>query len=306
MIAPLRSPWLKRWLAKQVIKTPYMADSITQGTLASIDKAPGSTVQADDTVATIETDKVNIPVNTPHAGRVVSFFAKVGDTVTVGSDLFELDTDASSAKSASKANEKALKEAEEKPKKTDVPKVTVKVPVDTAPKTGVKEADSVPLKSAENLSTMEAILPTPPATQSVPSNVSTNTVSTNTTSTNTVSTNSAGGTTRTERVEPLSRMRLRIAERMKEAQTSAASLTTFNEVDMTNLQRMRAEMKQDFVDKYGVRLGYMGAFVKACATALVEMPAVNGQIDVDAKTLTFRDYVDVSVAVATPKVRCMH
>lgn len=106
---------------------------------------------------------------------------------------------------------------------------------------------------------------------------------------------------RSERREKMSRMRLRIAERMKEAQNTAASLTTFNEVDMSALMNLRSEFKDEFLKGHGVKLGYMSAFVKACAQALKEIPAVNARIDAATQEIVYADFVDISVAVATPK-----
>ena len=105
---------------------------------------------------------------------------------------------------------------------------------------------------------------------------------------------------RSIRKEPLSRMRLRIAERMKEAQNTAASLTTFNEVDMSSLIRIRSSLQDEFQEKHGIKLGYMSGFAKACAIVLQEIPVVNAQLDSD--NVVMHDYVDISVAVATPKV----
>uniref|UniRef100_A0A8D3AKX5 Dihydrolipoyllysine-residue succinyltransferase component of 2-oxoglutarate dehydrogenase complex, mitochondrial n=1 Tax=Scophthalmus maximus TaxID=52904 RepID=A0A8D3AKX5_SCOMX len=99
----------------------------------------------------------------------------------------------------------------------------------------------------------------------------------------------------------MNRMRLRIAQRLKEAQSTCAMLTTFNEVDMSNIQEMRKVHKDAFLKKHNVKLGFMSAFVKAAAHALMDQPAVNGVIDDATKEIVYRDYVDISVAVATPK-----
>lgn len=97
----------------------------------------------------------------------------------------------------------------------------------------------------------------------------------------------------------MSRMRLRIAERLKQSQNAAASLTTFNEIDMSSLMDMRKKYKDDVLKEQGVKLGFMSAFAKACCHALREIPAANASIEDD--TIVYRDYVDLSVAVATPK-----
>jgi 2-oxoglutarate dehydrogenase E2 component (dihydrolipoamide succinyltransferase) len=111
----------------------------------------------------------------------------------------------------------------------------------------------------------------------------------------------ANGSQRLERREKMSRMRIRIAERMKEAQNNAASLTTFNEVDMGVLMRLRSEFKDEFQKAHGVKLGYMSAFVRACSQALKEIPSVNARIDPASQEIVYSDFVDISVAVATPK-----
>lgn len=99
----------------------------------------------------------------------------------------------------------------------------------------------------------------------------------------------------------MNRMRLRIAERLKEAQNTCAMLTTFNEVDMSNIKEMRNLHKDAFLKKHNTKLGFMSAFVKAAAHALTDQPAVNAVIDDTTKEIVYRDYVDISVAVATPK-----
>jgi 2-oxoglutarate dehydrogenase E2 component (dihydrolipoamide succinyltransferase) len=98
----------------------------------------------------------------------------------------------------------------------------------------------------------------------------------------------------------MSRMRQRVAVRLKESQNTAASLTTFQEVDMGNFIEMRARHKDDFQKKHGVKLGFMSVFVKACTAALQEVPALNAYIDDATSEIVYRDYSDVSVAVASP------
>jgi 2-oxoglutarate dehydrogenase E2 component (dihydrolipoamide succinyltransferase) len=101
----------------------------------------------------------------------------------------------------------------------------------------------------------------------------------------------------------MNRMRLRIAERLKQSQNTAASLTTFNEVDMSNIMEFRRLYKDDVLKRTGVKLGFMSAFARACILAMKEIPAVNASIEGPGggDTIVYRDYVDISVAVATPK-----
>ncbi|EPY81356.1 dihydrolipoyllysine-residue succinyltransferase component of 2-oxoglutarate dehydrogenase complex, mitochondrial [Camelus ferus] len=106
---------------------------------------------------------------------------------------------------------------------------------------------------------------------------------------------------RSEHREKMNRMRQRIAQRLKEAQNTCAMLTTFNEIDMSNIQEMRARHKEAFLKKHNLKLGFMSAFVKASAFALQEQPVVNAVIDDTTKEVVYRDYIDISVAVATPR-----
>lgn len=220
----------------------------------------GQFVKQDELIANIETDKVTIPVNCPESGLLTKTFAKEGDTVDVGSDLFSIDTDAiqpkETPKSAPKSSESSKPAPVETVKATETPK-------------------SAPVAK---------LFESPVLHENIPK-----------TTTNTAN------IVRVERRKKMSRMRLRIAERMKEAQNSAASLTTFNEVDMGALMSLRSEFKDEFLKEHGVKLGYMSAFVKACAQALKEIPAVNARIDSSSQEIVYSDFVDISVAVATPK-----
>lgn len=215
-------------------------------------------------IANIETDKVTIPINCPESGLLKKTFAKEGDTVEVGSDLFAIDTDAVQPKETPKTISETSK-----PKPESLKLETVKT-------------DCVKAETAKAVSAKLFETPVPSANYNTPVSTLSNVV-------------------RGERREKMSRMRLRIAERMKEAQNSAASLTTFNEVDMSALMGLRSEFKDEFLKAHGVKLGYMSAFVKACAQALKEIPAVNARIDAASQEIVYADYVDISVAVATPK-----
>lgn len=228
----------------------------------------GQFVKQDELIANIETDKVTIPVNCPESGLLKKVFAKEGDTVEVGSNLFEIDTDAK----------------EPEVVKTEIKEAGVKESKETKGATPAKSTTTSkatePVKTAEPVKGPSKLFEAPSATPQTHTQI-------------------PGA--RMERREKMSRMRLRIAERMKEAQNTAASLTTFNEVDMSALMSLRSEFKDDFLKEHGVKLGYMSAFVKACAEALKEIPAVNARIDAGTQEIVYNDFVDISVAVATPK-----
>lgn len=110
-----------------------------------------------------------------------------------------------------------------------------------------------------------------------------------------------GGGQRSEHRVKMTRMRLRIAERLKGAQNTAAMLTTFNEIDMSNITELRQKYKDDFTKRHNIKLGFMSAFIRASSYALMDMPVVNAVIDDQSNEIVYRDYVDISVAVATPK-----
>ncbi|KAK7204332.1 hypothetical protein BZA70DRAFT_189671 [Myxozyma melibiosi] len=235
-----------------------MAESITEGTLKQWVKQVGDFVEQDEEVASIETDKIDVAVNAPAAGVITELLAAEEDTVTVGQDLFKLDTDASAGASAPKAEAAAP------------------TPAPAAPKAEAPKPAAAPAPAAPK--------PKPAAAEPAPAAPS------------------AFGS-REERRVKMNRMRLRIAERLKQSQNTAASLTTFNEVDMTNLMEFRKLYKDEILKKTGVKIGFMSFFSKAVCIAAKEIPAVNGAIEGPngGDTIVYRDYVDISVAVATPK-----
>ncbi|KAG2174527.1 hypothetical protein INT44_006790 [Umbelopsis vinacea] len=259
-----------RTYADKVVKVPQMAESISEGTLKQWVKNVGDYVKQDEEVATIETDKVDVSVNSPASGTIIEVFAAEEDNVAVGADLFKLELGDAPKEGA------ASSEAKEEPKKEETKEETKK---EEQPKKEEKKVEeSKPAPPKEESKKQEA--PKPAASQ--PSE----------------QTKAAFGNRSENRVK-MNRMRLRIAERLKSAQDTAASLTTFNEIDMTNLMDLRSTYKDAVLKKHNVKFGFMSAFVKASAIALQELPAVNASID--GTDIVYHDYVDISVAVATPK-----
>ncbi|KAF9031717.1 dihydrolipoamide succinyltransferase [Hymenopellis radicata] len=248
-----------RLLQAETVKVPQMAESITEGTLKSWSKQVGDSVEADEEVATIETDKIDVAVNAPQSGKIIELLASEEDTVTVGQDLFVLEPGEAGASSSSPP---PPKEEESKPKEAEKP-----APAQEKKPEPKKEAK----KESKKDSKKEPAAPSPAPV--------------------------AGA--RTETRVKMNRMRLRIAERLKESQNAAASLTTFNEIDMSSLMSMRKKYKDEIQKEHDVKLGFMSAFAKACALALKEIPSANASIEGDE--IVYRDYVDLSVAVATPK-----
>uniref|UniRef100_A0A1D2AEM6 dihydrolipoyllysine-residue succinyltransferase n=1 Tax=Auxenochlorella protothecoides TaxID=3075 RepID=A0A1D2AEM6_AUXPR len=248
------------------VEVPSMGESITEGTVATILAQPGETVEEDSVLATLDTDKVSMDIKYPNKtpGVVKEYKAAEGDTVTVG-QLFAVIEESEGGAAPAKKEEAPKEEApkEEVPKKEAPKKEETK-------KEEPKKA-SPPPKKPEPAS-KPAAAPGGAPLSSGP---------------------------RPERRVKMTRLRARVAERLKNAQNTYALLTTFNEVDMTALMDLRKAHKDAFLEKHGVKLGFMSAFVKAAANALETVPAVNAVID--GGDIIYRDYYDISVAVATPK-----
>jgi 2-oxoglutarate dehydrogenase E2 component (dihydrolipoamide succinyltransferase) len=249
---------LNRYFAKKIVAVPKMGDSISEGTVFQIDKKVGDAVELDEVVAVIETDKVKVDIRSSEAGVITSFFADVGEVVPVEKNFFEVDTDAKPTNA---------------PKAKEAPKEAAKEPAKDAKKEAPKAA-AEPAKTDKKPEKKDA----PKAAGGIKPVVFT------------------GG--RNERKEPMSRMRTRIAQRLKESQNTCAMLTTFQEVDMGTVMDIRNEFKDEFAKKHNVKLGFMSFFIKATVAALREQPIVNAVIS--EKEIVYRDYVDISVAVATP------
>lgn len=263
--------------ASTKVKVPDMAESITEGTLAAFNKEVGDFVNVDETVATIETDKIDVEVNAPVSGTITKFLVDVEATVEVGQEIAEIEEGEAPEGGAKKEEKPKEEEQEEAPKKEEESK-------EAEPK---KEQESKPEPKKEEPKKDSKPAP-PPKKESKKQETSTSDAPTFT------------NFSRNEERVKMNRMRLRIAERLKESQNTAASLTTFNEVDMTNLMEMRKLYKDEFLEKTGIKLGFMGAFSKAACLAAKDIPAVNAAIE-NNDTLVFRDYTDISIAVATPK-----
>lgn len=233
------------------IMVPSMGDSITSGDIQSIECQPGDKVQVGDTILSIETDKVDVPINSDKNGILVEVLHGEGDTVQVGSPLYIIEEDNSVAEAAPEA----LSTTPSEPPPLTKP---------ATPATPTPTPESSPK-------------PTPtPTPKQLDGEV---------------------GSRRETRVK-MTRMRQRIAERLKMSQEVNAMLTTFQEVNMSAVMALRNEFKDEFEKKHGVKLGFMGMFAKASCQALENQPVVNAVID--GSEILYRDYVDISVAVASP------
>ncbi|KAL2503206.1 Dihydrolipoyllysine-residue succinyltransferase component of 2-oxoglutarate dehydrogenase complex 2 [Forsythia ovata] len=244
------------------VVVPQMGESISDGTLATFLKKPGDRVEADEPIAQVETDKVTIDVNSPEAGVIQKFIVKEGDTVEPGTKIAVISKSGEGATHVAPSDEKPSEKAAPSPSPPAEEKEKPKPKVETTPVAEKPKESSLPPPKS---SATEPQLP--PKER--------------------------------ERRVPMTRLRKRVATRLKDSQNTFALLTTFNEVDMTNLMKLRSDYKDAFVEKHGVKLGLMSGFVKAAVTALQNQPIVNAVIDGD--DIIYRDYVDISIAVGTPK-----
>lgn len=252
----------------ETVSVPTMGDSITEGTIVDLPVAVGDYVTPDDVVVVLETDKVSVDVRANFAGAVTELLGDMDAVVAVGAPLFRVDTDVPAPE--------GLKSSPPPPPATDK---QTEAPVAATPPPPAKEAPAA-----------TAAAPKPPKPSKTPSAPS-------------VSTPSPTQITlghRQERRTKLSRMRQRVAARLKDAQNTAAMLTTFQECDMGALIELRNKHKDAFMEKHGIKLGFMSAFVLAATAALKELPAVNAYIDDATQEIVYRDFVDISVAVASP------
>ncbi|RKF74304.1 putative dihydrolipoyllysine-residue succinyltransferase component of 2-oxoglutarate dehydrogenase complex, mitochondrial [Golovinomyces cichoracearum] len=264
-----------RAYAEKTIKVPQMAESISEGTLKQWSKSIGDFVEQDEEIATIETDKIDVAVNAPEAGTIKELLANEEDVVVVGQDLARIELGGTPSQKTSKVETEVKDEiSKSKPSSPGLEKKE-------------KHESSKPMEPKPREDKKG-----PNVSQSPASNFDTKPVSSDT---------SLGS--RGERRVKMNRMRLRIAERLKQSQNTAASLTTFNEVDMSALMEFRKTYKNEVLKKHNVKLGFMGAFSRASVLALRDIPTVNASIEGPngGDTIVYRDYVDLSVAVATEK-----
>lgn len=290
------------------IKVPTLGESVSEATVAKWLKKEGDAVAADETIVELETDKVTLEVNAPSAGVISRIIAPEGSNVGVGAILGEIG-----AGSAANDTKTAKVDPVAPPPAAPVPAVATQ-PAPTADTSAAtaQDADGRNGPAANKMMADNNINPSAVAGTGRDGRVTKGDVINHMEGTSApvkqspppqTSFPSAPSAPRTagpreERVK-MTRLRQSIAKRLKEAQNTAAMLTTFNEVDMTNVMEMRGDYKDAFEKKYKVKLGFMSFFVKAAVNALKEFPAVNAEIDGDE--IVYKNYYDLGVAVSTPQ-----
>jgi 2-oxoglutarate dehydrogenase E2 component (dihydrolipoamide succinyltransferase) len=266
------------------IKVPVLPESVTEGTLGAWHKKVGDVVKRDENIVDLETDKVVLEIVATTDGVLTSIDIEEGATVTNNQVLGKIDTEAATA-STSEAAVPESTEAKAGPAARKLLKEH-NLSADAVQGTGVKGAITKKdieqhLKATATVApTQQAVPAAPVATSSVPDTAM-----------------SEDG--RNDRRVPMSRLRTRIAERLKEAQNTAALLTTFNEVNLQPMMDIRAQYKESFEKTHGVKLGMMSFFTKAAVEALKRFPAVNASID--GNDIVYHDYFDIGIAVSSER-----
>ena len=277
------------------IRVPALGESVTEATVGRWFKKAGEPVHADEPIVELETDKVTLEVNAPASGVLAEIGAKEGETVGAGALLGQIGDAASAAPCR----------AEAKPPPAAAPAPAPTPALALAPAPAAVSPLAMPASPAAakiaadhgfDPATVEGsgkrgqvlkgdvldYIANPPAPAPSPPRAPA----------------PASEEDHEERV-PMTRLRQTIARRLKEAQNTAAMLTTFNEADMTEVMALRARYKESFEQKHGVKLGFMGFFVKACTGALREVPSVNAEID--GADIIYKNYYHLGVAVGTDK-----
>ena len=285
------------------IRVPTLGESVTEATIGKWFKKPGDAVAVDEPLVELETDKVTIEVPAPAAGVLGAVAAKDGDTVAVGAVLGRIEEGAGAAparaapaKTAPTARvppapppqttspSPAAARPSDAPLAPSVRRLSVESGVDAAAVAGTGKDDRV--TKGDMLAAIEraAAQPTPVAATAAAVQIRAPTP--------------PDHAAREERVR-MTRLRQTIARRLKDAQNTAAMLTTFNEVDMSHVMALRTQYRDLFEKKHGVKLGFMGFFVRACVQALKEIPAVNAEID--GADIVYKNYYHIGIAVGTER-----
>jgi 2-oxoglutarate dehydrogenase E2 component (dihydrolipoamide succinyltransferase) len=299
------------------IRVPTLGESVSEATIGKWFKKPGDVVKNDEPIVELETDKVTLEVNAPDAGVLGEIVAKEGETVGVNALLGQItagaagaaDANAASAGKDTAAATPAKAEAPAKPATPEAVPAAGDAPIQQKPGAAAPAATTMPpAPSAAKMmaesgvsvdsgsgkrgqvlkedviaaiakgSAAPAASPAPAPIARAPS--------------------APDDASREERVK-MTKLRQTIARRLKESQNTAAMLTTFNEVDMTEVMALRAKYKDAFEKKHGAKLGFMGFFVKACVQALKELPGVNAEID--GNEIVYKNYYHIGIAVGTDK-----
>ena len=282
------------------LKVPTIGESITEVTLSAWLKNEGDYVELDEPICEFESDKATLEFPSEAAG-ILKYVASEGDDLEIGAVVATIDTSAAKSEAKPAAEPAATAEASPEPEAPQAPattnyatghpspaakKILTENQVNPATVSGTGKDGRITKADAQQaVQNKPATAPTAPAAKKeAPAPV--------------VNVRPAEAFSRNTRREKLSRMRRTIAKRLVSAKNTTAMLTTFNEIDLTEVMKLRKRYQEQFVEKYGIKLGFMSLFAKACAKALIEMPQVNASLD--GNEIVYHDYADISIAISTP------
>ncbi|SLN26637.1 2-oxoglutarate dehydrogenase complex dihydrolipoyllysine-residue succinyltransferase [Pseudooctadecabacter jejudonensis] len=265
------------------VMVPTLGESVTEATVSTWFKKPGEAFEADEMLCELETDKVSVEVPAPAAGVMTKLLAEEGATVEAGGKLAIMSTYANSSAATDAGGSSAPAEGSSAPARKDTEdapsakKLMAENNLHADQVTGTGKDGRVMKGDVLKAMAAPATAPAPAAAPRAPV--------------------AADQAAREERVK-MTRLRQTIAKRLKDSQNTAAMLTTYNEVDMTEVMALRNEYKDLFLKKHGVKLGFMSFFTKACVHALNEVPEVNAEID--GTDIVYKNYVNMGIAAGTP------
>ena len=291
---------------------PVIGESITEVTLSSWTKEDGAYVELDEFICEFESDKASIDVPAEKAGKLI-WVAQEGDDIAIGEVFAKIDTSVAAEGGASGDDSPAPEAKVETPAEKAV---ETTAPANDSHAAGHPSPTAQKLMSENNLESKDITATgkdgritqqdvqnaidqrkNQPKEEKAPAKTVPAAKKEQTT---TPAPKRATAFSREQRTEKLSRMRRTIAKRLVSAKNNTAMLTTFNEVDLTEIMAMRKKYQERFVERYGIKLGFMSLFAKACAKVLMEMPDVNAQLGSDEKSIIYHDFVDISIAISTP------
>ena len=280
------------------MKVPVIGESITEVTLSQWLKGNGDYVKLDEPICEFESDKATLEFPAEAAGKLI-YVAAEEDDLEIGALVAKIDTSVQQEEGADApvaetpaATEKTESQPTATPEKSTsyasghpspaASKILAEKGIDAKSVEGSGRDGRITKADAQQANVNQPQAPTHPKETDVEQPAP------------------AVAFSRNESQKKMSRMRRTIAARLTKAKNETAMLTTFNEVDLTNVMKLRKEVQEDFVEKFGVKLGFMSLFSKACAKALIEKPDVNAFIHENGKEIIYHDYVDISIAISTP------
>ena len=265
------------------IKVPALSESVAEATLLSWHKKIGDPINRDENLIDIETDKVVLELPSPNDGVLVEVIKKDGDTVTAGEVIAKIDTEAKIKSDSKNANNTGQNSVTLTPSSSDSEKILMPAAAKIAREKNI-DVDKIEGTGKAGRITKEDILKTDASSIMEKSSIAGSAVVTG---------------ARGEQRVPMSRLRKRIAERLIESQSTAAILSTFNEINMGPVIQLRKKYKEQFEKAHGVKLGFMSFFVKAALMALQKFPIINSSIDGD--DIIYHSFYDIGIAVGSPR-----